>query len=150
MSGLCTAGTGARGVPSLGDFEVLVLGDRRSRSVVDGVAAAGCRPLLKDGVDELARMLQGRALSAVVVDCRHTNADALEVVLNVRDVRERIPVYLVERDSHRTDGLSRALALAYEAVEVVRPGELKSALAKGLRSGERERSRGGDRPHEGG
>ena len=81
--------------PPSPDPAVLVVTGRPDPDLDTAILTTGFRVL--HAVDLLAvlKALQRQHLSSVVLDSRHSAMDALELVINVRDSDQHLPVYIV-------------------------------------------------------
>ena len=80
---------------------VMVMGSRRSRPLLEALDKAGVRPVLEQSMPKALTTLEQNRVAAVVVDRARVDVDALEFVLNVRDVDSQLPVLIVGRSSDR-------------------------------------------------
>ena len=80
---------------------VMVMGSRRSRPLLEALDKAGVRPALEQSMPKALAALEQNRVAAVVVDRARVDVDALEFVLNVRDVDSRLPVLIVGRSDDR-------------------------------------------------
>jgi len=87
---------------------VMVVGSRQSRPLLEALNKAGARPVLKQSMPKALTALRQDRIAAIVVDRARVGIDALEFVLNVRDVDPRLPVLIVGRSSDRKSDLTLA------------------------------------------
>jgi CheY-like chemotaxis protein len=74
---------------------ILVLGHHARHDLAEMLHGIGIQSEVRGSVaGALERLRRGR-LAAVLVDRRFTRADALEFVLNVRDIEETVPVIVI-------------------------------------------------------
>lgn len=73
---------------------VLVVGSDVNKELLDSLFEAGLTPLVLADMTDAMNRLHRAGLAAVILDRDHTDIDALEFVLNVRDIEGRIPVFL--------------------------------------------------------
>ena len=74
---------------------VLVLGTYANKGLIDILLGIGLAPLVRENIQGVLDKLRHEQFGAIVVDQRYANPDVLELVLNVRDVDERIPVVVL-------------------------------------------------------
>ena len=74
---------------------ILVLGHHARQDLAEALRGIGVEPEVRGSVPgALERLRRGR-LTAVLVDRRFIRADALEFVLNVRDIEALVPVIVI-------------------------------------------------------
>jgi len=74
---------------------ILVLGHHARQDLAEALRGIGVEPEVRGSVPgALERLRRGR-LAAILVDRRFTRADALEFVLNVRDIEAVMPVIVI-------------------------------------------------------
>jgi len=74
---------------------VLVLGTYANKSLIDVLLGIGLVPLVRGDIESILDKLRHDQFGAVLVDGRYANTDVLELILNVRDVDEQIPVVVL-------------------------------------------------------
>jgi len=74
---------------------VLVLGHYARRDLVDMLCGIGLEPEVRGSVPGALERLRSGHAAVVLVDRRFTRADALEFVLNVRDIEPAVPVIVI-------------------------------------------------------
>lgn len=74
---------------------LLVLGSVTDRTLVDALFDLGFSPLVRDSMPSALSKLRCERFAAVLVDRDSADIDALEFVLNVRDIDEHVPVVVV-------------------------------------------------------
>ena len=74
---------------------VLVLGTYANKGLIDILLGIGLTPLVRENIQGVLDKLRHEQFGAIVVDQRYANPDVLELVLNVRDIDERIPVVVL-------------------------------------------------------
>lgn len=65
--------------------------------------SAGRVPLVRAGMREAVDTLRHEQIEAILVDTTSAELDALEFVLNVRDINESVPILVVASDDARRD-----------------------------------------------
>jgi len=76
---------------------LLVLGSSTDRKLVDALFDLGFAPLVRDSMSSALSKLRSERFAALLVDRDSADVDALEFVLNVRDIDEHVPVVVVGR-----------------------------------------------------
>jgi hypothetical protein len=76
---------------------VLVLGNHAKGDLMQTLLSAGFVPQMWGGVLHSLEKLRLRRSSAVIVDRRLTHTGVLEFILNVRNVKQQLPVVVVGR-----------------------------------------------------
>lgn len=74
---------------------VLVLGTYANKGLIDILLGIGLAPLVRENIQGVLDKLRYEQFGAIVVDQRYANTDVLELILNVRDVDEQIPVVVL-------------------------------------------------------
>jgi len=74
---------------------LLVLGSRTDRKLVNALLDLGFSPMLRSSMSSALSKLRSERFAAVLVDRGAIDVDALEFVLNVRDINEHVPVVVV-------------------------------------------------------
>jgi DNA-binding NtrC family response regulator len=74
---------------------VLVLGNRANRELVEVLCGLGFDCQVWGSMQHSLEKLRHEKFRAILVDQKFTKADALEFVLNVRDIDEKIPVIVI-------------------------------------------------------
>ncbi len=82
---------------------LLVLGSMTERTLVDALFDLGLAPLVRDSMSSALSKLRSERFAAVLLDRDSTDVDALEFVLNVRDIDEHVPVVVVGRAGDGSD-----------------------------------------------
>ena len=80
---------------------LLVLGSERKKGFVETLRELRFNPTFLGSMEAVLHALRHMRASAILVDRDGKKADDLELVLNVRDVDERIPIILVGSPSQR-------------------------------------------------
>jgi CheY-like chemotaxis protein len=87
-----------------GNLPVLVLGYNRGKAFARTLADTGLSPMFLNSMEGLLHALSHTQAKAILVDREQEKADELELVLNVRDMDEEIPILLVgPAPEQRTD-----------------------------------------------
>jgi len=79
----------------MGSQAVLVLGTYANKGLIDVLFGIGLAPLVRGDIQGIVDKLRHEQFGAIVVDQRYANTDVLELILNVRDVDEQIPVVVL-------------------------------------------------------
>lgn len=74
---------------------VLVLGTYANKGLIDILLGIGLAPLVRENIQGVLDKLRHEKFGAILVDQRYANPDVLELVLNVRDIDERVPVVVL-------------------------------------------------------
>jgi len=109
---------------------VMVMGSRRSRPLLQALDKAGLRPVLEQSMPKALTTLEQNRVAAVVVDRPRVDVDALEFVLNVRDVNSQLPVLIVGRSSDRKGDATLAAQDATHLVD--EPDSYESSVVSTL------------------
>jgi len=81
---------------------VLVLGTYTNKGLIDILLGIGLAPLVRENIQGVLDKLRHEQFGAIVVDQRYANPDVLELILNVRDIDEQIPVVVLGKLSDET------------------------------------------------
>ena len=81
---------------------VLVLGTYTNKGLIDILFGIGLAPLVRENIQGVLDKLRHEQFGAIVVDQRYANPDVLELILNVRDIDEQIPVVVLGKLSDET------------------------------------------------
>ena len=76
---------------------VLILGSNASKEISDIAFEAGHTPVIRESMGSVLQDLRTDKFAAIAVDIQHTSADLLEFILNVRDINEKIRVFVVSK-----------------------------------------------------
>ncbi len=87
---------------------VLVLGHHARQDLTEMLRRIGVQPEVRGSVSGALERLRRGQLVAVLVDRRFTRADALEFVLNVRDIAATVPVIVIGAANDK--GIDRRIA----------------------------------------
>lgn len=74
---------------------VLILGSYANQEYVEALSNIGFVPEVRGSVRHSLDKVRRQRFSGVVVDRKFTHADVLEFVLNVRDIKPKIPVVVI-------------------------------------------------------
>ena len=74
---------------------VLVLGSTRNRELADALFESGLAPIVRETLEGVLKRLRCDSYCAVVLDQTNGSVDALEFVLNIRDMDANIPIVIV-------------------------------------------------------
>jgi len=88
---------------------VLVLSNHANRDLVQTLSRAGFDPQVWGSMRHSLDKLHQQKFAAVIVDRKFTHADALEFILNVRDINQKIPVVVIgsEKDEQMDKEIMR-------------------------------------------
>lgn len=84
---------------------VLVLGAPRDNILREIIFDIGVAPVFCQSILEAINALHRGSFEGIVVDCRTTDVDVLEFVLNIRDVDARIRIFVSSDDDADMVGL---------------------------------------------
>ena len=76
---------------------VLILGRTGKGSLEELGFALGLTVVVRERMQDALSKLRHEGLAAVLVDRKHVNIDVLEFILNVRDIDDHVPVFVVGR-----------------------------------------------------
>jgi hypothetical protein len=82
---------------------VLVVGSTRNDKLSDAMFESGLTPVFRETILTAIAALRKEPFLAVVVDHRATEIDPLESTLNIRDVDERVRVFVLTEDDEEAD-----------------------------------------------
>ncbi len=89
-------------------ISLLVLGSARNKAFARILRESRFEPTFLTSMEEVLYALRSTQASAVLVDRDGKSADDLELVLNIRDLDERIPIILIGSPAEgRTEELLR-------------------------------------------
>ena len=74
---------------------VLILGNHANRDLVQTLSRFGFAPQVWGSMRHSLDKLVHQKFTAVIVDRKFTHADVLEFILNVRDIKQEIPVIVI-------------------------------------------------------
>ena len=74
---------------------VLILGNHANRDLVQTLSRFGLAPQVWGSMRHSLDKLVHQKFTAVIVDRKFTHADVLEFILNVRDIKQEIPVIVI-------------------------------------------------------
>jgi hypothetical protein len=80
---------------ALRNFELLVMSRPEGSTVVEALFLLGLTPLVRETLGDAVKIASRRQFDAVVVELEHCHEDAMELLLNLRDVAPDIPAILV-------------------------------------------------------
>ena len=92
---------------------VLIIGGRASKELLDALSGAGLTAVLKRSLRAALAEVRHRAHRAVVINDSDPEQDILEMVLNIRDFDERVPVVILRTSGRtgKTNGLLQDLGV---------------------------------------
>ena len=78
---------------------VLVLGSKERKNLMETIFDIGFTPLVRKSMEEALDELRHECFAAVIVDKEHLghDIDVLEFILNVRDIKQQTPVFVLAR-----------------------------------------------------
>ena len=74
---------------------VLILGSNRNSELIDALFDAGLAPIVRETMEGALKKLHQERFMAIVLDRANGDVDALEFILNVRDIDEHVPIIAV-------------------------------------------------------
>lgn len=115
---------------------LLVLGSDRNRAFTETLRDLRFDPVFLGSMEALLHALRHSQASAILVDRDRKKADDLELVLNIRDVDERIPIILVGSPAHnRTEALLFRQPATFVIHKPVNDSSLRRELMPFLKAG---------------
>lgn len=81
---------------------VCVIGSPHETKLADALFECGLTPVFRETILAALATLRKERFLAVVIDQRGTKADPLEIILNIRDVDERVRVFVLAEDGKKT------------------------------------------------
>jgi hypothetical protein len=84
---------------------VLVVGSVRDTQLSDAVFETGLTPVFRETILAAIAALRKEQFHAVVINPRCANVDALELILNVRDVDDGVRVFVISDEKLDLSGL---------------------------------------------
>jgi hypothetical protein len=82
---------------------VLVVGSSNNTELTDAMFECGLTPVFRETILAAIAALRKEQFLAVVVDHQATEVDPLEITLNIRDVNERVRVFVLAEDDEEPD-----------------------------------------------
>ena len=85
---------------------VLVFGSSPSKKLIETIFNIGFTPLVRENMESALDKLRHERFAAVIIDAEHLDVkvDVLELILNMRDIRQQIPVFVLARlDTEQTE-----------------------------------------------
>lgn len=85
---------------------VLVFGSSSSKKLIETIFNIGFTPLVRESMENALDKLRHECFAAVIIDAEHldVNVDVLELILNMRDIRQQIPIFVLARlDTEQTE-----------------------------------------------
>ena len=86
------------------DTQVLVVASHLHQSVKQALAGAGIEANTANTLPQTLHQLRRGSYDAVLIDARRTMLDALELVLNIRDVDAAAPIIVYGAPAHDANG----------------------------------------------
>ena len=74
---------------------LLVLGSNRNKALSEKLFELGFTAIVRESMQKALEKLRTGMFCGIVVDAAHSDCDALEFVLNVRDLNGDIPVIII-------------------------------------------------------
>ena len=71
---------------------LIVYGSDEHSELVKAITRSGFLPVIRVNVFNILQLIRQRDFSAIVIDSDNLKEDALELVLNVRDIDDNIPI----------------------------------------------------------
>ena len=81
---------------------VLICAHRHS-AMAGALLDSGCVPLVRERIDEALDTLRHEQIGGVLVDAASADVDALEFVLNVRDIDSAVPILVTASEETLRD-----------------------------------------------
>lgn len=81
---------------------VLVLRSSENERLTEALFRKDIVPIVRGTLSGAVEEFHRRRFSAIVVDCADTGVDALEFVLNIRDIDPRVPIIVVGKSPDET------------------------------------------------
>lgn len=113
---------------------VLVLGTYKNEGLVDALLDIGLAPLVRENIQSVLDKVRHERFGAIVVDQRYADIDVLELILNVRDVDEQIPVVVIGKLNDEAVRKTLAGQRRTTIIEDVEDGELTEKLERVIMS----------------
>ena len=82
---------------------VLVLGSERQTKLIGELENVGLEPMVYEGLQDSVQVIKQEEIVGILVDTKHGDVDALEFILNARDVSLDIPIAVISRKLKKRD-----------------------------------------------
>lgn len=83
-------------------MNILVLTDEVNSSTRKIITKAKFLPLISNTLQEAFYMLKHHSFSAIVIDKKHKSIDALEFILNARELNPTLPIFIIDSTDNNT------------------------------------------------
>lgn len=116
---------------------ILILGSNENKELTEPLFELGLTAIVRESMQQALEKLRSGIFGAIIVDRQHAECDVLELVLNVRDLDEDIPIFVLGRFPGTEDD---KLALA-DRKTFVMDGikEIQVEIGKAATAGDRRR-----------
>jgi len=74
---------------------VIVLQDHKRGSMIDMLNRQGITPKFTSSIQDVLEKIRHANYDALLVDCNQSRVDVLELILNVRDIEDNLPIILI-------------------------------------------------------
>ncbi len=82
---------------------VLVLGSERQTKLIGELGDVGLEPVVHEGLYDSVQAIKQDDVAGILVDTEYGDVDALEFILNARDISLDIPIVVVARKLKKRD-----------------------------------------------
>jgi len=84
-------------------WPVVVVSTREDMELLRAVVAGRCVPLMRQDISRLLFVIRHQMPFAIIIESNYLEEDALEVILNIRDVDKTIPVLIYGESTRALD-----------------------------------------------
>lgn len=111
---------------------VLLLSNRRLSSLIDALTKAHFQVVLCRGIADVLGALRCEQAALLLVDAEHSDVDVLEVLLNVRDIDQTVPILVIgdAQIPRECDQLMQSLQRVVFVSKTAVPDQILSELTK--------------------
>jgi len=111
---------------------VLLLSKRKLTSLISALAKASFQVVLCGGIADVLRALRHEREALLLVDAEHSDVDVLEVLLNVRDIDQTVPILVIgdAQIPRECDQLMQSLQRVVFVSKTAVPDQILSELTK--------------------
>ncbi|MEA3365509.1 MAG: hypothetical protein U9Q79_07695 [Candidatus Hydrogenedentes bacterium] len=82
---------------------VLVLGSERQTKLIGELSSVGLEPVVHEGLYDSVQAIKQEDIAGILVDTKYGDVDALEFILNARDISLDIPIVVMSRKLRKRD-----------------------------------------------
>jgi hypothetical protein len=82
---------------------VLVLGSERQTKLMGELHNVGLEPLVHEGLHDSVQAMKQDEVVGILVDTKYGDVDALEFILNARDISLDVPIVVISRKLSKRD-----------------------------------------------